>query len=54
MHLRSVRDETEDDPPRFRRVSGSEPARVASDTRKGVAMLQQLEALRKHAASASD
>jgi len=37
-----------------RRVSGSEPARVASDTRKGVAMLQRLEALRKHAAGASD
>lgn len=33
-----------------RRVTGSEPARVASDTRKGVAMLQRLEALRKHAA----
>jgi hypothetical protein len=30
-----------------RRVSGSEPARVASDTRKGVAMLQRLEWLRK-------
>jgi hypothetical protein len=30
-----------------RRVAGSEPARVASDTRKGVAMLQRLEALRK-------
>jgi hypothetical protein len=30
-----------------RRVSGSEPARVASDTRKGVAMLQRLEALRR-------
>jgi len=29
-----------------RRVSGSEPARVASDTRKGVAMLQRLESLR--------
>jgi hypothetical protein len=33
-----------------RRVSGSEPARVASDTRKGVAMLQRLEALRRRAA----
>ena len=30
-----------------RRVSGSEPARVASDTRKGVAMLQRLEWRRK-------
>lgn len=30
-----------------RRVSGSEPARVASDTRKGVAALQRLEALRR-------
>lgn len=37
-----------------RRVNGSEPARVASDTRKGVAMLQRLEALRKHAASAAN
>jgi hypothetical protein len=34
-----------------RRVTGSEPARVASDTRKGVAMLQRLEALRKLRAS---
>lgn len=33
-----------------RRVSGSEPARVASDTRKGVAMLQRLEWLRKSGA----
>jgi hypothetical protein len=31
-----------------RRVTGSEPARVASDTRKGVAMLQRLETLRRH------
>ena len=30
-----------------RRVSGSEPARVASDTRKGVAALQRLEAQRR-------
>ena len=30
-----------------RRVNGSEPARVASDTRKGLAMLQRLEALRR-------
>jgi hypothetical protein len=37
-----------------RRVSGSEPARVASDTRKGVAMLQRLEALRRRAASTTD
>ena len=37
-----------------RRVTGSVPARVASDTRKGVAMLQRLEALRKHAATAAD
>jgi hypothetical protein len=29
-----------------RRVNGSEPARVASDTRKGVAMLQRLESRR--------
>jgi hypothetical protein len=33
-----------------RRVAGSEPALVASDTRKGVAMLQRLEALRRRAA----
>jgi hypothetical protein len=33
-----------------RRVSGSEPARVASDTRKGVAALQRLEALRRRPA----
>jgi len=37
-----------------RRVTGSEPARVASDTRKGVAMLQRLEALHKHAAGTSN
>ena len=37
-----------------RRVTGSEPARVASDTRKGVAMLQRLEALRRHTATPSD
>jgi hypothetical protein len=37
-----------------RRVTSSEPARVASDTRKGVAMLQRLEALRKHAARVAD
>jgi hypothetical protein len=36
-----------------RRVTSSEPARVASDTRKGVATLQRLEALRKHASDAS-
>jgi len=30
-----------------RRVNGSEPARVASDTRKGLAQLQRLEALRR-------
>jgi hypothetical protein len=36
-----------------RRVSASEPARVASDTRKGVAMLQRLEALRRHRMAAS-
>jgi hypothetical protein len=36
-----------------RRVTRSEPARVASDTRKGVAMLQRLEALRRHAATAA-
>jgi len=29
------------------RINGSEPARVASDTRKGLAMLQRLEALRR-------
>lgn len=34
-----------------RRVSGCEPARVASDTRKGVATLQRLEALRRRTAS---
>jgi hypothetical protein len=37
-----------------RRVTSSEPARVASDTRKGVAMLQRLEAMRRHAASTAD
>ena len=37
-----------------RRVTSSEPARVASDTRKGVAMLQRLEALRRHTATPSD
>jgi hypothetical protein len=37
-----------------RRVTGSEPARVASDTRKGVAMLQRLEALHKHASTAAN
>jgi hypothetical protein len=36
-----------------RRVSGSEPARVASDTRKGVAMRQRLEALRRRTALVS-
>ena len=36
-----------------RRVGGSEPARVASDTRKGVAMLQRLESLRRRAARVS-
>jgi hypothetical protein len=30
-----------------RRVNGCEPARVASDTRKGLAMLQRLESLRR-------
>lgn len=34
-----------------RRVNGSEPARVASDTRKGVAMLQRLESRRTAAPS---
>jgi hypothetical protein len=34
-----------------RRVSGCEPARVASDTRKGVATLQRLDALRRRTAS---
>ena len=34
-----------------RRVTGSEPARVASDTRKGLAMLQRLESLRRARAS---
>ena len=32
-----------------RRVNGSEPARVASDTRKGLAQLQRLEAQRRRA-----
>jgi hypothetical protein len=36
-----------------RRVSGSEPARVASDTRKGVAALQRLEAQRRGRAVAT-
>ena len=34
-----------------RRVNGSEPARVASDTRKGLAKLQRLESLRRARAS---
>jgi len=34
-----------------RRVNGSEPARVASDTRKGLAALQRLEIRRRHAYS---
>ena len=37
-----------------RRVTGSEPARVASDTRKGLAMLQRLESLRRARASSVD
>jgi hypothetical protein len=37
-----------------RRVNGAEPARVASDTRKGVAMLQRLEALRRSRTSVAE
>ena len=34
-----------------RRLTNADPARVASDTRKGLAMLQRLEAIRKHGAA---
>ncbi len=37
-----------------RRVNGADPARVASDTRKGVAMLERLEGMRRGSASSAD